>query len=56
MEAILSLGGMRRLSTNFKWVKKWKECDRRRVRKKVKRKERSKSRENRTHHERMWMG
>ena len=29
MEAILSLGGVRRLSTNFKWRKKWKECDRR---------------------------
>ena len=29
MEAILSLGGMRRLPTNFKWGKKWKECDRR---------------------------
>ena len=36
--------------------KKRKECDRRCVRKKVKRKERSMAMENRTHHERMWMG
>ena len=28
MQAIFSLVGMRRLSTSFKWEKKWKGCDR----------------------------
>ena len=45
---------MHRFATNFK-RKKWKECDRRCEKKRMKRMERSMSRENCTHHERMWM-